>query len=293
MLLDEDLGVGSGASVHAGGADCLVELDQDHPGFRDPAYRKRRDAIAASAFRYTAGCPVPDAPYTDEEHAVWALILEQLEPLHSRHVVSELNALARELDLGSECIPQLRSLNPTLSAATGFRMEPVAGLVAARVFMEHLGRGVFLSTQYIRHHSRPLYTPEPDVVHELVGHAASLMHPGVARLSRAFGLAAREASSEELAALESVYWYALEFGLAYEEGEVKAWGAGLLSSIGELQRAVNGQACLEEWDLQHVARTPYDPTDYQPQLFVLPSLEAGLAEIDTWLASGGWRGVVR
>ena len=63
-------------------------------------------------------------------------------------------------------------------------MEPVGGLVAPRTFFAALARGVFLSTQYVRHHSQPFYTPEPDVIHELVGHAATLAHPRIAELNR-------------------------------------------------------------------------------------------------------------
>jgi phenylalanine-4-hydroxylase len=69
-------------------------------------------------------------------------------------------------------------------------MLPVGGLISGRAFLSAMGHGVFLSTQYMRHHSVPLYTPEPDVVHELVGHAASLFHPGLVKLSRRFGEAA-------------------------------------------------------------------------------------------------------
>ena len=275
--------------MHAGGPLQLVHLDQDHPGFRDVRYRERRDAIAAIAFAYLSGQPVPDAPYTDDEHGVWALIQRRLAPLHREHVVQELDALTRSLALADDRIPQLAELNPTLSAATGFRMEPVAGLVAARVFLEHLSRGVFLSTQYIRHHSRPLYTPEPDVVHELVGHAASLMHPDIASLSRAFGVAAAAADEVEMARLESVYWYTLEFGMAMEEGRLKVWGAGLLSSVGELRRAVEGEVQVRPWDLETIARTPYDPTDYQPQLFAAPSVSSGLADLRDWLQGEHWR----
>lgn len=275
--------------MHAGGPLQLVQLDQDHPGFRDARYRDRRDAIAGIAFAYQSGQPVPDAPYTHAEHGVWALIQSRLAPLHREHVAQELDALTVRLALDEARIPQLAELNRILTAATGFRMEPVAGLVAARVFLEHLSRGVFLSTQYIRHHSRPLYTPEPDVVHELVGHAASLMHPEIAELSRAFGVAAAVADEAELARLESVYWYTLEFGMAMEDGRPKVWGAGLLSSVGELRRAVEGKVQLRPWDLETIARTSYDPTDYQPQLFAAPCLSSGLADLGDWLRGQHWR----
>ena len=213
----------------------LVELDPDHPGFRDRIYRKRRNDIAAIALAYRSGDPVPEAPYTEEEHAVWETIWTTLEPLHATLVCRELQECAQDFSMDRTRIPQLWEVNERLKAVTGYRMEPVGGLVAARAFLSRLGRGVFRSTQYIRHHSRPLYTPEPDVVHELVGHAATLAQPSIAALNRCIGKAALVASESEMARIESVYWYTMEFGTVEEGGEVVAIGAGLLSSLEESQ----------------------------------------------------------
>lgn len=273
---------------HAGGAKELVELDPDHPGFRDPVYRERRDAIARIALAHRTGQPVPDAPYTDEEHAVWRDVWGRLADLHQEHVCTEILELQRVLPLPRERIPQLEALNPRLSSVAGFRMEPVAGLVSPRTFVRYLGQRVFLSTQYIRHHSRPLYTPEPDVIHELVGHAATLVHPGIAEVNRVLGQAAAVADEDEMLRVERVYWYTLEFGLVEERGAVKAFGAGLLSSCGEL---VDWPTTAEigPWDLDVIARTPYDPTDYQKTLFVAPSFTRMLVDVAAWTRDGGWR----
>lgn len=258
----------------------LVVLDRDHPGFRDAAYRARRNAIARVANEYRGG-PVPTVAYTDDEHAVWRLVRERLDPLHRRLAARPLVEAADRLGLRVDRIPQLEELNATLSAATGFGMRPVAGLVAARAFLVELGQGTFLSTQYMRHPSAPFYTPEPDVVHELVGHAASLTDARIAGVSRALGLAAQAADDEGLRALERVYWYSLEFGAVEEDGAVKAFGAGLLSSVGEIQRV--GSADLRPWDLETIAATPYDPTDYQPRYFVAPSFVRMVDDLSAWV----------
>lgn len=276
-------------AFHAGGAIELVELDQDHPGFRDSEYRGRRNDIAAVALAYSSGDSVPDVEYVEDEQDVWRRVWTELDPLHKDLVCAELLAAGERLGMNRETIPQLSELNLRLAAATGFCMEPVAGLVSARVFLSYLGRSVFLSTQYIRHASRPLYTPEPDVVHELVGHAASLGDSDIAGLSRAFGGAAILATQAEIERIERVYWYTLEFGVALEQGEPKAYGAGLLSSVGELAR-IRGEAELDRaWDLEEIARTPYDPTEYQPRLFVAPSFARALEDVGAWLESGAWR----
>ena len=260
----------------------LVQLDPDHPGFRDPVYRMRRDAIARIAFEYRDGDPVPRVDYTGDEHQVWRAVWRELAPLHDRYACGTYLACSRQLKLDRERVPQLADVNLTLAAATGFRMRPVAGLVSDRNFLGHLGRGVFLATQYMRHPSRPLYTPEPDVVHELVGHAATFCDPLFARMNRAFGEAALRATPDRLARIARVYWYTLEFGLVEEGGAVKAYGAGLLSSFGELGR-FERNAQLRPLDLELVASTPYDPTDYQNVLYVAPPLERTAGLVSEWL----------
>jgi phenylalanine-4-hydroxylase len=201
--------------------------------------------------------------------------------------VTEWRAAAERLELDHGRVPQLAEVNE-LTRHPGIEMLPVAGLIAAEGFLTALGRGVFRSTQYMRHHSMPLYTPEPDVIHELVGHATSFLAPEIVHLSRSFGEAALRSDTATLAQLERLYWYTLEFGVALEAGEVKAYGAGLLSSYGELGD-LGRRAQLLPFDLEVMARTPYDPTDYQKVLFVAPSFAAMTRQLEDWLAGAGRR----
>ncbi len=251
---------------------AVVQLDPDHPGFRDAAYRARRNRIARLALEHRPGDPIPEAPYTPEEHAVWRAIREALEPRHREYACAEfLDSLGR-LELPRERIPQLGEVSAKIEALSGFRLEPVAGLVEPRVFMETLAGGVFLCTQYIRHHSTPLYTPEPDVVHELIGHGVTLASPRLAELNRMFGQAVgRTTSDEALERLSRVYWHTIEFGVLREGGCVKAYGTGLLSSAGELEAM--GRAELRHLDLEAASRQDYDPTDFQPVLFCADSFD--------------------
>jgi phenylalanine-4-hydroxylase len=259
----------------------LVRLDPDHPGFRDPSYRARRNAIARLALDYREGAPPPLVEYTDQEHAVWRTVWENLEPLHRTRAIREWREGAAELSLDRRSVPQLLEVDEKLKRP-GMQMLPVAGLISARGFLSCLGRGVFLSTQYMRHHSMPLYTPEPDIIHELVGHANSFFDPNFVRLSRLFGEAALVADPQTLVKLERVYWYTLEFGLARERDEVKAYGAGLLSSYGELG-GFESRSKLEPFDLERVSHTPYDPTHYQQVLFVAGSFRQMAREVGQWL----------
>jgi len=262
--------------------NAIVQLDPDHPGFRDQAYRTRRNQIAQIAMKYHPGDPIPDAPYTNEEHQVWRVIWQALQPAHQKHACAEYLSSLRRLSFASDRIPQLREVNQSVQAISGFRLEPVAGLVQPRVFLENLADGVFLCTQYIRHYSTPLYTPEPDVVHEIVGHGVTLASTRLAELNRLFGKAVKRTSSaESLDKLSRVYWFTIEFGVLREAGEVKAYGTGLLSSAGELEEM--GDADLRPFDLEAASRQEYDPTHFQPVLFCADSLEQMYSTVHEFL----------
>jgi phenylalanine-4-hydroxylase len=265
--------------------NTMVHLNPDHPGFRDQDYRDRRNRIARIALAYRAGETIPDAPYTLEEHGVWRTICKALVPAHRAHACAEYLEAVERLELDPDRIPQLREVSEKVSAISGFRLEPVAGLVEPRVFLESLANGVFLCTQYIRHHSTPLYTPEPDVVHEIVGHGATLAAEPLAELNRLFGKAVkRTRAAEALDRLSRVYWFTIEFGVLREGGNLKAYGTGLLSSAGELEAM--HKADLRELDLEAVSVHEYDPTHYQPVLFCAPSFEAMFQTLRAFLV--GW-----
>lgn len=260
----------------------IVQLSPDHPGFCDAAYRARRNRIAELALRYRPGEEIPEAPYSSEEHTVWHAVWAALGPAHLAHACAEYLACVRQLAFAPDRIPQLREINKKVQALSGFRLEPVAGLVEPRVFLESLASGTFLCTQYIRHHSTPLYTPEPDVVHEIVGHAVTLASKRLAELNRLFGQAVkRTASLEALNRLSRVYWFTIEFGVLREGQALKAYGTGLLSSAGELEAMHRAE--LRPLDLEAASRHEYDPTRYQPVLFCADSFETMYASLREFL----------
>src|SRR5215213_7219499 len=262
----------------------LVHLDPDHPGFRDAEYRARRNAIAQIATSHRPGEPIAPAPYTELEHGVWQKIWRALGPAHREHACAEYLHCLERLDFGTDRIPQLDEVSRKVEAISGFRLEPVAGLVEPRVFLETLANGVFLSTQYIRHHSAPLYTPEPDIVHELIGHAVMLASPRVAELSRLVGEAVRRTDSDEsLERLARLYWFTIEFGAVLEAGRVRAYGAGLLSSAGELESL--SRAELRPFDLEAASRQDYDPTQFQPFFFCADSFRVMFQTLRDFLLS--------
>lgn len=261
----------------------LVVLDRDHPGFRDATYRARRDAIARLADAHERGQPPPHVVYTAEEEQVWTTALRALAPLHARYACRSYLAAWRRVGMSPERVPQLAEISAQLTRATRFRYAPVAGLVTPREFMEHLADRTFLATQYMRHPSTPLYTPEPDLIHEIVGHAPSLCDDRYARINELFGHATRAADEASIDRLIRAYWYCIEFGVVREGDALKAVGAGLLSSFGELGR-FEREAKLVPLDLDVVVRTSFDPTQYQSTLFVAASEDALLSSLTEWLS---------
>ncbi len=260
----------------------LVKLDRDHPGFRDRDYRARRNDIAKLALAHRLGDPAPRISNTPGEQGVWKTALEHLAPLHARYACSAFKQAFPLLGFRPDAIAQFSDVNAVLARHTGFALSPVAGLVTPRVFMSHLADRRFLATQYIRHESAPLYTPEPDVIHELVGHAALLVDPGFARINRLFGEATLAADEANVQKLIRVYWYALEFGVVRRGDGFEVVGAGLLSSFGELGR-FEREARIAPFDIEAIAATPFDPTDYQVNLFAAESVEAMFGALEEWL----------
>ena len=259
------------APVTRDGDDVTVHLADDHPGFYDDDYRSRRNDIAAAAMDWQVGDPLPVIPYTESEHEVWQVVAAELAAKHRRLAPGELIESGQRLGLPADHIPQLVEVNQLLAPHTGFRYQPAAGLVPLKEFYGSLADRNFWSTQYIRHSSRPLYTPEPDVIHEVIGHATTLASPRLAAMYEAAGGAARRCeSTEALEFVSKVFWFSLEFGVLREGGEPKAYGAGLLSSYGEIEEFSN--ADLRPLDIGAMGTQTYDITHYQPVLFCGDSL---------------------
>ncbi|MGH3870990.1 MAG: phenylalanine 4-monooxygenase [Pseudonocardiaceae bacterium] len=265
-------------------ASSRFELPADHPGVSDSAYRARRARIAEVGAAYHRGDPIPDVTYSVEEDGVWQTVSTELATKHREYACREYLVGAHRLVLPTDRVPQLREVDERVHGLTGFHINPVPGLVPTRIFYGSLAERTFLSTQYIRHHSVPFYTPEPDIVHEIIGHANMLASPVFADLYQVAGQASLRATTDAaLDVFSRVFWFTLEFGVVHEDGGVQAYGAGLLSSYGEIETFRD--ADIRSWNLRDMATQKYDITHYQPTLFAAASFEQMISDLHTFFSS--------
>ncbi|RZF47999.1 hypothetical protein LSTR_LSTR002065 [Laodelphax striatellus] len=254
-----------------------TELDADHPGFKDPVYRKRRETFANIAHSYKYGQSIPRVQYTEEEIKTWGTVFRELHKLYILHACTEYlenwPELVKYCGYREDNIPQLQDLNTFLKRKTGFQLRPVAGYLSPRDFLSGLAFRVFHCTQYIRHSSDPYYTPEPDCCHELLGHMPLLANPSFAQFSQELGLTSLGAADDDIEKLATLYFFTVEFGLCKQDDTLKVYGAGLLSSVAELKHALAAEDKIKRFDPEVTCHEECIITSYQNHYYYTDSFE--------------------
>ncbi|ETV90942.1 hypothetical protein H310_14356 [Aphanomyces invadans] len=275
-----------------------VELDADDPGLNDPAYVARRAILRTNVLNYRQGMPLPYVEYNELETQTWGTIYRTIRPKWLQYACEEYHAvlklLEREIGYSDAAIPQFRDISAFLEATTGFSLHPVTGYLSPRDFLNGLAFRVFFCTQYIRHHSVPFYTQEPDICHEIMGHVPMFADADFADFSHEIGLASLGATDDEIVRLAAVYFISVEFGMYRRNGELKAFGAGLLSSISELEFACNPTrpaggrddfADYRTWCPFEASTQSYPVTEYQPYYYVSESVAQVKAGVRAYIQS--------
>jgi phenylalanine-4-hydroxylase len=219
---------------------------------------------------------------TAEDHAVWDLLFARQQQALAGRAVRAFEEGLEVLRLSHPGVPEFGELNERLCARTGWTVVAVPGLVPDDVFFEHLRHRRFPAGNFIRKRSQLDYLEEPDVFHDVFGHVPLLAHPAVADFMQALGelgLAAMEAGA--LHRLARLYWYTVEFGLAREDGALKIYGAGIVSSFGESRFSLeSAEPHRLEFDLERVLRTAYRTDSFQKSYMVMNGLDALLHVTD-------------
>lgn len=250
-------------------------VQTDYPGAHDEAYRERLgELIAISEQNWPQ---IPRYEYTEEEHTTWRLVTEVLERLQDHYSCSAFLEGRDKLDLPGDRVPQLDAVSAKMEEATGFMLAPVGGLLDQSEFLPMLAQKVMRCTPYVRHHSYPFFTPEPDIVHELRGHAPMFMHPEFVEMSVAIGKAAEaavETGNDELLDLIGLfYWYTVEYGLIRENGKLKIFGAGNNGGIQDLLRSVDPTVEKRPFSIEAIRELTIDYDAPQEIFFVAESYE--------------------
>jgi phenylalanine-4-hydroxylase len=213
--------------------------------------------------------------YTAEDHATWdTLFARQSKLLPGRASEAYLRGLD-VLKLSRPGIPDFEELSERLMTLTGWQVVAVPGLVPDDVFFDHMANRRFVAGNFIRRPDQLDYLQEPDVFHDVFGHVPMLADPVFADYLAAYGRGGQRAlGMDALKYLGRLYWYTVEFGLVREDGDLRIYGAGIVSSYSESRFALEDPSPNRiGFDLARVMRTEYRIDDFQQNYFVVPSYE--------------------
>lgn len=231
---------------------------------------------------YTSKIQQPDGSffYDEEETSVWRdLYMRQMENLQDFACESYL-AGQKKLGFSSDEIPQVAALDARLHDLTKAGVAPVAALIPEDEFATLLKNRKFPVATFIRRREHIDYIEEPDIFHEVFGHSPMLTNLNFCRFMERFGTLSLEVSEEERKYLFRLFWFTVEFGLIREDGKLKAFGAGIISSPSETENAAGDKVKTLPFDALAAMRTPYRIDIVQPLYFVIDSFESLAASLD-------------
>lgn len=216
------------------------------------------------------------AAYTPEQHALWRELVTRRMPQLERHASAVYLDGFSQIGLQPETLPDLKAVSARLQPRTGWQSTPVSGFLPADAFFEMLGARMFPTTTWLRSRDQMEYTPEPDIFHDVFGHVPMHAHPVFADFLQHYGkVCAALTDAEALERMGRLFWFTVEFGVIREQGEIKVYGSGLISSHGECTQVIERTGGLEirDFDLDRVLDTTVDVSKMQPVLYAIESYE--------------------
>ena len=215
------------------------------------------------------------AAYTDEQHSFWAELVGRRMPQLRDRACREYLAGFEAIGLREDQLPNLKAVSARLAPRTKWASTPVSGFLPADAFFEMLASRMFPTTTWLRDRESMEYTPEPDIFHDVFGHVPMHAHPVFADFLQHYGkvCAGLIHDPEGLERMGRLFWFTVEFGLIRQDGEIKVYGSGLISSHGECSRVLAGGCEVREFDLDAVLDTVVDTGEMQPVLYAVESFE--------------------
>ena len=212
--------------------------------------------------------------YDEESHAVWRLLFERrMATLGQTGSEVFLSGMER-IGLSPDHVPDLEDVNARLAKRTGWAAVGVSGFIPAAQFFRCLARRRFPTTLKVRPRAQLDYLPEPDIFHDVFGHVPLHADPVFADFLRQFGaVAARARSQESITAMARLFWFTVEFGLIRENGRIKVYGSGLISSHGDAANALGPKCERRPFELDAVMQQPFEIDHFQDVLFVIDSFD--------------------
>jgi phenylalanine-4-hydroxylase len=268
-----------------------VNLCPEHPGYTDKEYRRKRVSLSEATLNYTMGQPIVKVDYSREESNLWSSVYATARKYHTslgcREFKESVSLLEREGLFSPHFVPQLEDLNQFLQAQADWRIKPVNGIIDQREFLNILAFRTFCSTQYLRHPTRPDFTPEPDFLHEALGHIHYFTNKDIADVSQKLGIVSLTASDELIKVLAAIFWFTFEFGLCKEGGSIKFYGAGPGASFGEAENIMkilkNSPEHIRRLDLKKVlVSLDYKDNDFQPFYYCAESFDDFVKQTDAF-----------
>ena len=213
--------------------------------------------------------------YTEEDFKVWKILYE-------RQIIHLPNAASREYLEGLKRIhfkpgkiPDFQESNVFLSELTGWRLHVVPGLIPDDEFFQLMAHREFPSSTWLRKLDQVDYLEEPDMFHDVFGHVPLLTNQSfVDYLQQLSKIALRYMNNPwAIQLISRIYWFTVEFGLIREGGQLRIYGAGILSSAGETKFCLSDKATHIDYDVDTIMRTPYRKDVFQERYFVIDSYE--------------------
>lgn len=213
--------------------------------------------------------------YTPEQHAVWAELVSRRMPQLHEHACREYLDGFRQIGLREDRLPDLKAVSLLLQPRTGWQSTPVSGFLPPAAFFEMLAARMFPTTTWLRGRDSLEYTPEPDIFHDVFGHVPMHAHPVFANFLEHYGRVCANLMQrpEALERMGRLFWFTVEFGLIRQDGKVKVYGSGLISSHGECTRVLAGGCQIKDFDLDAVLNQTFATGEMQRVLYAVESFE--------------------